>query len=136
MGKVAVIYATGITKNTKKVAEYIAARTGGDVFNLKEITRIDTSGYDTLVFGTGIHAGKPYKPLVEYLDGNKEALAGKRLFLFILCMYNAEKGDAQRDAVAQQLGIHHAVYFNRKCDDMNDDGMPRAVDDFVKGLIG
>lgn len=134
MGKIAVIYATGMTKNTKKVAEYIARQTGGDIFNLKEITRIDISGYDTLVFGTGIHAGKPYKPLVEYLEKNKESFSQKKLFLFIHCMYNGEKGEKQRDAVAEQLGIHHAVFFNKKADDMNEAGLPKAVDEFIARL--
>ena len=47
MGRIAVIYATGMTKNTKKVAEYIARNTGADIFNLKEITQI-TQGLDEI----------------------------------------------------------------------------------------
>lgn len=134
MGNSAVIYATGITKNTKKAAEYIARKTGSDIFNLKEITLIDISGYDTIIFGTGIHAGKPYKALVEFMDKNKDALKDKKLHLFIECMYNSEKGDKQRDAVAEQLGIHHAAYFNKKAEEMNDAGFPAAIDDFIAEL--
>ena len=126
MGRTAVIYATGMTKNTKKVAEYIAS--------LKEITMINTTEYDTIVFGTGIHAGKPYKQLVEFVDKNKDALVQKKLYLFIECMYNGEKGDAQRDTVAQQLGIQKAVYFNKKAEEMNEAGFPKAVDDFIAEL--
>ena len=134
MGKSAVIYATGITKNTKNVAEYIAKKTGSDVFNLKEITLINMDEYDSIIFGTGIHAGKPYKPLVEFLDKNKDNLNGKKLHLFIECMYNGEKGDKQRDAVAEMLGIHDAVYFNKKAEEMNDAGLPAAVDDYIARL--
>ncbi len=134
MGKSAVIYATGITKNTKNVAEYIAKKTGSDVFNLKEITLINMDEYDTIIFGTGIHAGKPYKPLVEFLDKNKDNLNGKKLHLFIECMFNGEKGDKQRDAVAEMLGIHDAVYFNKKAEEMNDAGLPAAVDDYIARL--
>ena len=134
MGRTAVIYATGMTKNTKKVAEYIARRIGADIFNLKEITMINTAEYDTIVFGTGIHAGKPYKQLVEFVDKNKDALVQKKLYLFIECMYNGEKGDAQRDAVAQQLGIQKTVYFNKKAEEMNEAGFPKAVDDFIAEL--
>ena len=134
MGKSAVIYATGITKNTKNVAEYIAKKTGSDIFNLKEITLINMDEYDTIIFGTGIHAGKPYKPLVEFLDKNKDNLNGKKLHLFIECMYNGEKGDKQRDAVAEMLGIHDAVYFNKKAEEMNDAGLPAAVDDYIARL--
>lgn len=134
MGKSAVIYATGMTKNTKKVAEYIAKKTESDIFNLKEITLINMDEYDSIIFGTGIHAGKPYKPLVEFLDKNKDNLNGKKLHLFIECMYNGEKGDKQRDAVAEMLGIHDAVYFNKKADEMNDAGLPAAVDDYIARL--
>ena len=134
MGKSAVIYATGMTKNTKQVAEYIARKTGSDIFNLKEITLINMDEYDSVIFGTGIHAGKPYKPLVEFLDKNKDNLNGKKLHLFIECMYNGEKGDKQRDAVAEMLGIHDAVYFNKKADEMNDAGLPAAVDEFIARL--
>ncbi len=123
-----------MTKNTKKVAEYIAKKTESDIFNLKEITLINMDEYDSIIFGTGIHAGKPYKPLVEFLDKNKDNLNGKKLHLFIECMYNGEKGDKQRDAVAEMLGIHDAVYFNKKADEMNDAGLPAAVDDYIARL--
>ena len=134
MGRTAIIYATGMTKNTKKLADYIARKSGADVFNLKEITQINLTEYDTIVFGTGVHAGKPYKQLVEYMEKNKDSFSGKKLRLFISCMYNDEKGDKQRDAIAEQLGIHDAVYFNKKSDEMNEAGFPKAVDDFAAGL--
>ena len=133
MGK-AVIYATGITKNTKKLAEYIAKSTGAEIFNLKEITKIDVSGFDEIIFGTGIHAGKPYKPVREFIDNNKEALADKKLFLFISCMYNDEKGDKQCETVSNEFGISDAVYFNKKAEEMNEAGFPAAVDEFIKRL--
>ena len=133
MGK-AVIYATGITKNTKKLAEYIAKSTGAEIFNLKEITKIDVSGFDEIIFGTGIHAGKPYEPVREFIDNNKEALADKKLFLFISCMYNDEKGDKQCETVSNEFGISDAVYFNKKAEEMNEAGFPAAVDEFIKRL--
>ncbi len=134
MGRTAVIYATGLTKNTKKVAEYIAKKIGADIFNLKEITLINLTEYDTVIFGTGIHAGKPYKQVVEFIDKNKDALMQKKQYLFIECMYNGEKGDAQRDAIAQELGIKNAVYFNKKDNEMNEAGFPKAVDEFIARL--
>lgn len=123
-----------MTKHTKAIAEYIASKTGGDIFNLKEITKINLSGYDTVVIGTGVHAGSPYKPVVEFMNINRDALAQKNLSLFISCMYSGEKGDRQRDALAQRLGIQRVVYFNKKSDEMNDAGLPKSVDDFIAGL--
>ena len=133
MGK-AIIYATGMTKHTKEVAEYMARQLGADIFNLKQITKINLTDFDTVVFGTGVHAGKPYKPVKEFLEANRDALAGKKLYLFIECMYNGEKGDAQRDKIAEELGIPDAVYFNTKGCEMNEAGFPVAVDEFVSRL--
>lgn len=130
----AIIYATGMTKHTKQVADYMARQLKADIFNLKDITRIDMKDYDTVIFGTGVHAGKPYKPVREFLEANRQALAGKRLVLFIECMYNGEKGDAQRDRIAEELGIPEAVYFNSKGDEMNEAGLPKAVDEFLARL--
>ncbi len=133
MGK-AIIYATGMTKHTKEVAEYMARQIGADIFNLKQITKINLTDFDTVVFGTGVHAGKPYKPVKEFLEANRDALAGKKLYLFIECMYNGEKGDAQRDKIAEELGIPDAVYFNTKGCEMNEAGFPVAVDEFLSRL--
>ena len=131
---IAIIYATGMTKHTKTVAEYMARELKADIFNLKEITKINVTDYDTVLLGTGIHAGKPYKPLVQYLDNNRDALKGKKVYLFIECKYNDEKGDAQRDRVAEELGIKDAVYFNSKGCEMNEAGVPVAVDEFIAKL--
>ena len=125
----AIIYATGFTKNTKDIADYMARELKADVFNLKQITKINLTDFE--IFGTGVHAGKPYKPLVQFLDANRDALKGKKLHLFIVCMYNGEKGDAQRDKIAEELGIQDAVYFNNKGCEMNEAGIPVAVDEFI-----
>ncbi len=134
MATTAVIYSTGMTKNTKKLGDYIASKIGADRFNLKDITKIDISGYDRIIFGTGVHAGKPYKEVKEFIDANKDALAGKTLKLFISCMYKDEKGNKQCKAISEQFGIPDAVYFNKKAEEMNEAGFPKAVDDYIAKL--
>ena len=133
MGK-AIVYATGLTKNTKNLAQYISRKAGTDIFNLKELSKLDLSSYDTVIFGTGVHAGKPYKQVTEFIENNRDALNGKKLYLFISCMYNDEKGDNQCEKIATDLGIPDAVYFNKKAEEMNEDGFPVAVDDFIARL--
>ena len=66
-----------------------------DSFDLKNQTVIDLSKYDRVIFGTGIHAGKPYKPLLTFLDANRETIDGKEKVLFISCMYKDDKGANQ-----------------------------------------
>ena len=130
MGNIAVIYASGLTKNTKKIAEYIARAANADIFNLKELSTLNVTEYDTIVFGTGIHAGKPYSAVVQFLEKNKSNLTEKRLYLFITCMYDGEKGDKQCAAVSQKLGLSEAVYFTKKSP-ANALGIPNAVDEFI-----
>ncbi len=134
MVKTAILYASGMTKNTKRLAEYIARKVDADTFNLKEMTLIDVSGYETIVFGTGIHAGKPYKQVLSYVQANKKALEGKDVKLFISCMYNDEKGKDQCAKVSKEFGIPDAVFFNKKEPQMNDDGFPASVDAFIARL--
>ena len=134
MVKTAILYASGMTKNTKRLAEYIAKRVDGDLFDLKEMTLIDVSNYETVVFGTGIHAGKPYKQVLGYVKANKKSLEGKDVKLFISCMYNDEKGKQQCAKVSKEFGIPDAVFFNKKEKEMNEDGFPASVDAFIARL--
>lgn len=131
MVKTAILYATGITKNTKKIAEYIATKTDADTFNLKDINILDLSEYDTIIFGTGIHAGSPYKPVVSFIETQGSQLSNKKVKLFISCMFSGEKGDNQCLAVADRLGISDAVYFCKKGETMNSAGVPNKVDTWL-----
>ena len=134
MVKTVILYASGMTKNTKRLAEYIGKRVDADLFDLKEMTLIDVSGYETVVFGTGIHAGKPYKPVLKFVEDNRKSLEGKDVKLFISCMYNDEKGRNQCAKVSKEFGIPDAVFFNKKEPQMNDDGFPASVDAFIARL--
>ena len=113
MGK-AIIYATGLTKHTKQLADYMAKELKADIFNLKQMTKINVTDYDTVIFGTGVSAGKAYKSVAEFLEANKDALAGKKLYLFIDCKVNADKEEALRDKIAEELDIADAVSINSK----------------------
>lgn len=133
MGK-AIIYATGLTKHTKQLADYIAKELKADIFNLKQMTKINVTDYDTVIFGTGVSAGKAYKPVAEFLEANKDALAGKKLYLFIDCKVNADKEEALRDKIAEELGIADAVSINSKGCEMNEAEIPVSVDEFLARL--
>ena len=128
MSTKAVVYATGMTGHTKAVAEYIAKKLEADVVNLKDQAKPDLSKYDTVIVGTGVHAGKPYKPVVELLQ-DKAALEGKKVSLFVLCMYKDEKGKTQLDKVSKELGVEDAVFFNSK----DTSGSPK-VDEYAARL--
>ena len=132
MTKTAVVFASGITHNTKTVAEYISGNIDSDLFDLKAVDP-DISSYDNVVIGTGIHAGKIYKQVEAFVRKNKDVLAKKNVSLFLMCLYNDSKGDRQLKAISDKLGIEDSRYFNMR--DAPKGGVPPAVDDFIKGLV-
>ena len=125
----AIIYSTGLGK-TRKIANYVAKGLDADVFDLKKQTNINLSEYKHIIFGTGIHAGRPYGALVKFLANNKEQLSGKKQSLFLSCALNDEKGEAQLKKVSGELGISDAFFFPGKSE-KNDEGMNKAVDSFI-----
>ncbi|MCL2032516.1 MAG: flavodoxin domain-containing protein [Methanomassiliicoccaceae archaeon] len=128
----AVVYSSKLGK-TKKIAAYIAKELNADLFDLKKQTAINLSEYNHIIFGTGIHAGKPYRPLVEFLEKNKEQFTGKKRSLFLSCMYGDKKGEEQLKRVSAQLGISDASFFVGK-DEKNEEGFGASVDAFIKEM--
>ena len=128
----AIVYVSTLGK-TRKIAKYIANALKADSFDLKKQTVINLSEYNHIIFGTGIHAGKPYGALVKFLNDNKEQLSGKKLSLFISCKFDAEKGEAQMKKVSQELGISNVSFFPGK-GEKNSEGINADVDTFIKEM--
>ena len=126
---IAVIYASK-TGKTRKTGEYMASKRGADIFDLKKQTIIDIKGYKRVVFGTGIHFGKPYDSVVKFIENNSAELSKRKTSLFICCMYTAEKGEAQCAAVAETLGFMDAMYLDSK-KEKNEDGFDASLDGFI-----
>ena len=104
----AVIYSSK-TGNTKKVAEYIAQKIGAELINVKECNNI--SGYDRIILGCGVYAGKPAKVMRQFVENNKDKLSGASLF--VTCLYNDEKGAKQLETIANSFGIADAIFFDK-----------------------
>ena len=125
----AIVYSSSLGK-TRKIAKYVAKELNADVFDLKKQTVINLSEYNHIIVGTGIHAGKPYGAAVSFLDNNKDQLTKKKTTLFLSCMLNDEKGEAQLKKVSETLGIHDAFFFHGK-GERNEEGMEKSIDDFI-----
>lgn len=104
----AVIYASKFG-NTKKTAEYIANKIGGEAIEVSD--DLDISKYDKIILGTGIYAGKPAKSMTSFVNKNKGKLSGSSLF--VSCMYNDDKGAKQLEKIASEMGIADAIFFNK-----------------------
>ncbi|MDR0523686.1 MAG: flavodoxin domain-containing protein [Candidatus Methanoplasma sp.] len=125
----AVIYSS-LTGKTRKTGQYLAEKLGADSFDLKKQTLIDMSEYSHIIFGTGMHFGKPYKALLEFAEANRPALAKKRVSLFACCKIGDKKGADQCKAAADAVGAAEWAFFCGK-GDKNPDGFEVALDDFV-----
>ena len=133
MGK-AVIYATGLTKSIKPMAVYIAKQLGADIFNLKDLMRLNLTEYDEIIFGTTVHGASADKLVMEFMEQNKDVLASKKLHLFVYTKSVAEKAEQECNAMAELLKIPDAVCFSKKAEEMNEAGLPAAVDDYIAKL--
>ena len=103
----AVIYVSK-TGTTRKVAEYIAEKIGAEAIDVKNCT--DISGYDRIILGTGVFAGRIPKAMRNFVEANKDSLSGASLF--VTCLYNDEKGAKRLEGIANMFGIADAIFFD------------------------
>jgi menaquinone-dependent protoporphyrinogen oxidase len=98
--KTAVVYAT-THGCAESCAAKLAAKLRGEAhrFNLKDKPRIDLAGYDRIVIGGSIHAGRIQGTVRRFIEANRDVLLGKRFGLFICCMEEGDKARKEFDAV-------------------------------------
>ena len=131
----AVIYATTfLTKGNIAYAKYISKNAKTDIFNLKDLMRLNLDAYDTIIFGTANNNGKADKLVEEFVQNNQDVLSKKKKFLYVLCSKDDEKTEEQIKAIAQELGVADAVCIPKKSEEMNESGYPAALDDFIAKL--
>lgn len=66
-----------------------------DLINLKKNSSPDLSIYDRVIIGGSIHAGQIQKKVKDFCSKNLNDLKSKELGLFICCMEEGEKAEAQ-----------------------------------------
>lgn len=114
--------------NTRAVAEYIAGRTGMDVFDLKKGAP-DISPYERIVLGCGVYAGKLAGRMRKFIEAT--SFEGKDVQLFVCCKYNDEKGEKQlADLTKDMPFLSFKVFFSEK---QKGDVTPE-VQEFAKSL--
>lgn len=105
--KTAILYATRHGAS-REAAELIRKKLGeADIFDLKKDRIGDLSGYDTVIVGGSIHAGRIQPAVRKLLGKHAELLLEKRLGLYLSCMYEGETAKEQfDDAFPQSLRDH------------------------------
>jgi len=84
-----------MTKGNIPIAKYISKSAGTDIFNLKDLSKLNLEAYDTIIFGTANNGGKADKMVAEFVQNNQDVLGNKRKFLYVLCAKNDEKNQEQ-----------------------------------------
>lgn len=116
--------------NTKAVAEYIANATGGKAIDVKNVPQ-DISGYDTIIIGSRIHAGKVSKKIQGFVESQRDKFVNKKVGFFICGMFSGDKGDKQLVDASEALGIAYGKYFVGGKKLVKE---PAPIDEFIAGI--
>lgn len=109
---------------TEACARTLAARLGGESvsFDLARGRSPAASGYDLVLIGGSIYGGKIQREVTWFCERNREALLGRRVGLFLCCLYTGERAEMQlREAFPAWLASHAfdrrlfggALYYSR-----------------------
>ena len=107
--RTAIFYSTkhGSSRLTaQRIAEGLAENPT-EVFDLKNGFSGNLAGFDRIVIGGSIYAGRVHKRLRDFCSQNEAVLLKKDLGLFICCMYEGEIAARQlREAFPEKLLSH------------------------------
>jgi len=123
-----VIYASK-TGNTKAVATYIASKLSCDIAELGK-DDINIAGYDRIVIGSGVYAGKLSKAVRNFLA--EKDFEGKNVSFFLTCMFKDAKGEEQLKKLVEPYPfITSKTFFagKKKGSEIND-----TADAFIQDL--
>ena len=121
------------TGNTKAVSEYIAKRLSCDIADIGKSSAgngISMDGYDNVIVGSGVYAGRIPKAIKGFLSETN--FEGKDVRMFLCCALKDEKGTEQmRSIISQYPSVSSMTFFSGKKKGLE---VNEKADDFVKDL--
>ncbi len=133
MSGTAIVFASSVGGHVRTVSGDLAKALDADVFDLKKQSDIDLSGYDKVILGTGVHAGRPYSKMTAFINGHREALDTKNCSLFICCIYKDEKGANQASKVGENYCISDVSFFPDSSE-RDENGLSKEMRAFVERM--
>ena len=94
---------------TEKYARRLAGRLPGEVTlaDLRRPGRLSPAGFDLVLLGSPIYAGSLPGGVLRFCERHRSELARLRVGLFICCLYEGQKAQAQLDsAFPDWLALH------------------------------
>lgn len=82
---------------TEKAAHLLSEQIEGEVkiINLGKQPKQDIGEFDAVIIGGSIHAGSIQPEVKQFIERNKGVLSGKKVGLFLCCMFEGEKAQKQ-----------------------------------------
>lgn len=132
----AVIFATSFMTKKKytPIAKYISKNAQTDIFDLKDLMRLNLDAYDTIIFGSADNGGKADKLVAEFVQTNQDMLAKKKKYLYVLASKPGEKEEANAKAIGEELGISEVFLIPLKSEAMNESGYPGELDSMILSI--
>ena len=106
-----ILYMTkhGTTEKMAKLLQHELNETNIQLINLHNEKNPDISGFDKIIIGASIHAGKIQKRIRKFCENNLEQLKTKRIGLFLCCM-DEKKVKIQFDNAFPEALRNHSEY--------------------------
>ena len=132
----AVIFATSFMTKKKytPIAKYVSKNAQTDIFDLKDLMRLNLDAYDTIIFGSADNGGKADKLVAEFIQNNQDMLAKKKKYLYVLASKPGEKEEANAQAIGEELGISDVFLIPLKSESMNESGYPGELDSMILSI--
>ena len=90
----------------------------------------DLTTYDSIIVGGSIHSGKIQDVIATFCSEHLDLLAGKRIGLFINCLYSGAKAEKQLEEAFPELLREKAIirdYFGSEVDEQKLNFLERII---------
>lgn len=91
---VAILY-SGRYGTTKGVADTVTGALGGDVPVIEIRRGVACPDADAIVIGAAIYGGKASGAVGSFVESHRDALMGRRVLLYVACLYDGERAEQQ-----------------------------------------
>ena len=97
---------------TAECARTLAQRIGGEVtvVDLADQPRATVSGYDVVLIGGSIYAGKIQRQVPSFCERNRAALLASRVGVFLCCFFTGEEATVQMQSAFPDWLLAHAFH--------------------------
>jgi|SRR6056297_531688 len=103
---------------TEKAAEKLSEKLNGEVdcVNLKKYIPESIDGYERVVLGTSVYAGKLHKEFVDFIGKNEEKIKEKDYAFFVCCGFEEKTETYLRENLSDDIvdGALFVKYFGQE----------------------